>query len=986
MTKPEKYFRVTVTGRDDALIYGKCAAGSDEEIRIRYGDGNRLCLKQFLHEGAQLNVVSPSFENGICHPGLIIFEPDYLVEVTAVAGCFEEYGHRPLINLLHKIAPKENSKSIMLGNLAGQLLDCEVHTPEDCNPYDAAYSRYIRQNAFDALTTDIKGLQREGQMQKENIHRALSVDMAGRTASYSREKVILEPSFFCEMLGLQGRMDFLQTDCKVLLEQKSGKGRLVPGRHPDDPPVSQLKHKVQLLLYRAMLHYGYGMPEDEMRSFLLYSKFANGLIEPGPEKELLLEAIRIRNMLVWHEMNYAEKGFTKLHTFTPLNFCAKEGDSDYDPAAFGKLWNNFIIPQINGILDPIKNASPLERCYYYRFMRFLEKERLLAKVGNGNADQSGFSAKWSCSLDEKKESGNIFDGLELSIPQQAGSAISTVEMVFSDGTSAESANFRKGDIVVAYPYNLGEEPDVRKTIAFRGTLVDISSEKAVLELRSPQSDSRVFDMYAGRPWAVEHDFIESSYSHLYRGMYSIFTAPQSRKDLLLLQREPGTDPARRLIGDYGPFNELSGRIARADDLFLVIGPPGTGKTSFGMLFTVKEELAQLQRRGSGKSILIMAYTNRAVDEICTKLAEEGIDFIRLGHVHSCEKAFHGNLLDKRLESVNDFGSMRALIENARVIVGTTSSVNARGAIFKIKSFSLAVIDEASQILEPHLIGILCAKHGEEPAIAKTVMIGDHRQLPAVVLQDASESKVDEPELQNIFLTDCRLSLFERLLRRYGKNPAVTYMLTRQGRMHHDIAEFPNLAFYGGALKEVPLPHQIESSGASGVRVCFFNAESPQESISDKVNTVEAEMIAAEVVRIFRKEGGTFDALRTVGVIVPYRNQIAAIRKCLDSYGCPALGGIVIDTVERYQGSQRDYILYGFTVSKTYQLDFLAGSTFEEDGVLIDRKLNVAMTRARKHLIMFGNARLLEQNAVFRRMIEFIRNAGGYHERYNNVVR
>lgn len=982
MSESEKYIRITVTGRDDSLIYGKCAAGSGEEIRILYSDGEWLYLKQLLHRGAQVNVVNPSFENGICHPGLIILEPDYLVEVTAVAGCFEEYGHRPLINLLHKIAPKENSKHIMLGNLAGQLLDCEVHTPPENNPYDAAYSRYIRQNAFDALTTDIKGLQREGQLQKDNIHKALSADMAGRTASYNREKVILEPSFFCEMLGLQGRMDFLQTDCRVLLEQKSGKGRLVPGKHPDDPPASQLKHQVQLLLYRAMLHYGYGMPEEEIRSFLLYSKFANGLIEPESDKELLLEAIRIRNMLVWHEMNYAERGFARLHTFTPLNFCAKEGDHDYNPAAFGKLWNNFIIPQINGILDPLKNASPLEREYYYRFMRFLEKERLLSKVGNGNADQNGFSAKWNCQIEEKRESGNIFDGLELSIPQQAGSAIRTVDMVFSDGTSAESANFRKGDIVVAYPYSPGEEPDVRKTIVFRGTLVELTSEKAVLELRSPQSDSRVFDMYEGSPWAMEHDFIESSYSHLYRGMYAILTAPQSRRDLLLLQREPRTDSTRRLAGDYGRFNELSGRIARADDLFLVIGPPGTGKTSFGMLFTVKEELAQLQRRGSGKSILIMAYTNRAVDEICTKLAEEGIDFIRLGHVHSCEKAFHGNLLDKRLESVNDFGSMRALIENARVIVGTTASVNARGAIFKIKSFSLAIIDEASQILEPHLIGILCARHGEEPAIAKTVMIGDHRQLPAVVLQDESESKVNEPLLQGIFLTDCRLSLFERLLRRYGKDPSVTYMLTRQGRMHHDIAQFPNLAFYGGALEEVPLPHQIEKSEADGHRVLFFNVPVPDGGILGKVNHNEAEMIAEEVVKIYRKESETFDALRTVGVIVPYRSQIAAIRKRIDEYGYPDLHDIAIDTVERFQGSQRDYILYGFTVSRPEQLDFLSDSTFEEEGALIDRKLNVAMTRARRYLLMFGNAQLLERNEVFRRMIEFIRDAGGYRDNHN----
>ena len=116
---------------------------------------------------------------------------------------------------------------------------------------------------------------------------------------------------------------------------------------------------------------------------------------------------------------------------------------------------------------------------------------------------------------------------------------------------------------------------------------------------------------------------------------------------------------------------------------------------------------------------------------------------------------------------------------------------------------------------------------------------------------------------------------------------------------------------------------------------------------------------------------------TVGVIVPYRNQIATVRAAIARYGIPALCDITIDTVERYQGSQRDYILYGFTVQKYYQLDFLTDNTFEEAGVLIDRKLNVAMTRAREHLLLIGNPGLLGHNIIFRQLIEFVRERGGF---------
>ena len=113
-------------------------------------------------------------------------------------------------------------------------------------------------------------------------------------------------------------------------------------------------------------------------------------------------------------------------------------------------------------------------------------------------------------------------------------------------------------------------------------------------------------------------------------------------------------------------------------------------------------------------------------------------------------------------------------------------------------------------------------------------------------------------------------------------------------------------------------------------------------ISDKVNTAEA-----------------------VGVIVPYRNQIATIRREIEKLGIAELEKISIDTVERYQGSQREVIIYSFTIQNRYQLEFLTGNSFCENGFTIDRKLNVAITRARRQMIMTGNIRTLEKDTVFR---------------------
>lgn len=116
-------------------------------------------------------------------------------------------------------------------------------------------------------------------------------------------------------------------------------------------------------------------------------------------------------------------------------------------------------------------------------------------------------------------------------------------------------------------------------------------------------------------------------------------------------------------------------------------------------------------------------------------------------------------------------------------------------------------------------------------------------------------------------------------------------------------------------------------------------------------------------------GTSFDPSKTVGVIVPYRNQIAMIRQEINRLDIPSLIPISIDTVERYQGSQRDIIIYSFTVQNRYQLDFLTSNCFVEDGKVIDRKLNVALTRARKQLIITGNEAILRQNTLFKDLID-----------------
>jgi Superfamily I DNA and RNA helicases and helicase subunits len=976
-----KYMRIVVHDWDEDYIYGQ-EQESRQDFKICYSHGNNFYpydwsyIKDILYKFAQINIIRPRQENDIIFPELIIFEPDYLVNITAISSSFKDYAHTLYVHLLNKIKPFVTTQPILLGNFASQLLDEAVH--ESNLTYNKSIKAFFKQNALTILSVNSdQSFHSDAQHQQNNINNAVTIELKNRITNYDKSKVVLEPSFFSEMLGLQGRMDFLQMDFTVLIEQKSGKCAW-PQPNPDTPKQTE-EHYVQMLLYMALLKYNYRNEQQQgkLNAFLLYSKYNNSLLGLGNAPELLFEALKVRNKIVWSEYLYSRGGIKILDEIT--------ADKINVNNTANNLWKKYQKPQIEQLLKPLQIASPLEKSYYFRFLTFISNEHLLSKVG-----KKGFASNWNNSLKEKRQSGDIYDDLSLIYPlsTQEGS-IEKVRLAFKANENNVIANFRKGDIVALYYYDKDSEPDIRKSIVIRGTIKEIASDNIQILLRNAQSDARIFYDKQDIKWAIEHDFYESSFSSMYTGMHSFLSATQERKDLILLQRDAEYDETIQLKGDYQELNELALRVKQAKDLFLIIGPPGTGKTSFGLINTLKEELLT-----TTSSILLLAYTNRAVDEICSKLDEEGFDFIRIGSKLSCDENYHHFLLEDIVQKSDNTNDIEKSLQKTRIIVGTTASLNLNSVIFNLKHFSLAIIDEASQLLEPYLIGLLSALHNDKPAIRKFVLIGDQKQLPAVVQQNKDISKVIESELKEISLTDCRLSLFERLLKKYKDNKHITYQLTKQGRMHKDIALFPKYVFYNGKLDEIKDTQKEElpysGHGKNGIedliltrRVAFISASKPTDSLSDKVNQIEANIITATVLQIYKLTKARFKSEETIGVIVPYRNQIATIKNTIEKYEIPDLNNITIDTVERFQGSQRDYIIYGFTIQKYSQLEFLTNDSFIDNGVVIDRKLNVAITRAKEHLIMVGNTELLSQNPTFSKLIEFTQNMQGFLEVSSN---
>ena len=958
-------------------------------------------LRSLLREGMQLNLLDCTVTRKKVVPRLIVVEPDYLVDISSIANCFESYGHHPLLFTVKRMGERPNNKHIVLGNFAGSALDDIINHPTDYTIKDTFRSNF-REKALDFATCpDFNAVEfkRAAEQQVANIQEIVNELFQ----SFEREKAILEPSFVCERLGLQGRIDLMTTDLRLLVEQKSGKNIFIERQYKN--PHGSLhveKHYVQLLLYYGILQYNFQLNPKDAHIELMYSKYPlpNGLLEVEPLQKLIREAIKFRNQAVATEYWMAENGFHRLLPLLTPQVLNVEKQND-------AFYQRYLLPQLTEVLAPLHQLSELERAYFTRMMTFVIKEQLVSKVGaqegvgNSNADL------WNMPLAEKKDTGNIYTGLTITDKSCSSSfnGYDTITLNVPQQGIDFLPNFRRGDMVYLYAYKKNEEPDVRKSILFKGSLQEIHTSSIVVHLNDGQQNP---NLIAGECFALEHAGSDIGGTSAIRSLYTFITSDVERRQLLLGQRAPRADKSLVLSRSYHPdYDDIILKAKQAQDYFLLIGPPGTGKTSQALQYLVRDQLAEKPKGQSTNpndqspkvngqsSILLLAYTNRAVDEICNMLSEHELDYIRIGNEYSCDPKYSDHLLQEVLDENTTLKSIKSTLAEAQIIVATTSTMNSRSALFNIKHFELVIIDEASQILEPNIVGILTARQEEGRAIDRFILVGDHKQLPAVV-QQQGETDVENTSsvLENIHLSSCANSLFERLIlteRAAGRTDFIG-TLHKQGRMHPDIADFANRKFYAKEQLEcVPLAHQLETKLAyneesedaldnalKAHRMIFIpSMPCKQLNISEKVNTDEARIIADLLRRLYRQMSKDFDPQKSVGVIVPYRNQIAMIRKEIERLEIPALEGISIDTVERYQGSQRDVILYSFTIQSRYQLDFLTANTFYEEGQPIDRKLNVAITRARKQLILTGNESTLRQNQLFAELIDYIKEKDGY---------
>lgn len=952
----------------------------DKELTVKYdvsphNSAFNESVSRFW-EGAQLNLIHSTLDKkGRLIPKQIVLEPDYLIDASAIAECFQDYAISPLHYFRNKFEEVENRSYLLLGNLANFFLDELIFAENPTNvSFDDVFLKSFKQSPFEYTTCedirsndDFREFMQKANKQFKNIKRVIQEDFPLRRIDTNH--CTLEPSFFSEKFGFQGRLDLLhippESTKAHIVELKSGR---LPFPNYDKGKIA-LNHEVQTSVYRLMIESVFGKDSRNIDAAILYSAGdipGENLRFAAVYQELEKEILNLRNLIVANE-------YRLMH-----------GDNETVKELFEELYQsiqttqrlpNFFIDKIVRFQQVLSRCNSLELSYFYRYIRFISRELYLQKIGDIDYETpTGIAALWNSDFSERADALDVLYDLTIDSIDDSGNDMTILFSRNSDDNAI--ANFRDGEICIVYPRD-SETQTVLNTQILKGNIVSVTPNKVEVRFRYKQKNRTYFTN--NTLWAIEHDTLDSSYNSMYKSLFSFLSASQQKKNVLLGLDAPTAREINESEKSY-PENIIDKALA-ANDYFLIVGPPGTGKTSIFARRLIEEYYSC-----PDKNILVIAYTNRAVDELCQAInaafgcANSECDaYIRVGTELSCAEPYRHRLLQQISEKAKSREELRHEIMRTRIYVSTLASINGRQELFALKHFHVAIIDEASQILEPQIIGLL-------PRFDSFVMIGDHNQLSTIMLQKPVVSAVHEPKLTEIGMTDCGASLFERLLRRCIVNNwhHAYAQLTVQGRMHEKIAQFPATYFYTDGLlpaterqtrewKLTTDSDDVFHQTIATQRIAFFSTEKLyRPASSHKTNEQEADIVvrlAQSLREVYLANEIDFNTT-SIGIIAPYRNQIALIKHKLSLANVPDYENILVDTVERFQGSQRDVIIISFCVSRTHQLHFLAN--MNHDGT-VDRKLNVSLTRAREQLFLVGNPHILKNHPVYATLLEFYKN-------------
>ncbi len=576
-----------------------------------------------------------------------------------------------------------------------------------------------------------------------------------------------------------------------------------------------------------------------------------------------------------------------------------------------------------------KGALPDEAVnYYVKFADLIRLERI--------ESQRQLARLWRDSPEKREKAGWAIRDL-------------VVEKIITENGKVDyhflcynESELKTGDFIILSSWG---EPD--KNHACTGRILKVTKHKIIVETGS----------YIDGPYQIDRYSVEITFNRMNRSLFqTLITGPTRQKDLLIFDHQPrfSTENFALHVHDLDEMQTVAvERALQGEDLLLIQGPAGTGKT-----YTISRIIYELAKRG--KRVLVLAYTNTAVDNILNyvvrmkKKYADTPDFIRIGVSEVVSDNLHEFLISNAVgkESAN-------LLQTTPVIAATVTSFSK--AIFDSFMFDVAILDEASQMTEPSaLVAFLHSK--------KVILVGDDKQLPPIVQSEEAKEQLS-------------ISLFERLAEKARKNQPngkELIILDFQYRMNDKLLGFSNSQFYNNIVQSAN--EQIANQTLADIQsYSIKSSEKRLNEIADPLNPLiyletngifnsrkrlnEREKdVIIDLVKLFH-DGGI--ELEDIGIIAPYRGQVSLIRKGLSElYDEEKLD---IDTVDRFQGQDREIVIFSLTGNPGTSYSLLSDA----------RRVNVALTRAKKKLIVIGGNISRYSEELITSLIRHISENGKY---------
>ncbi|XP_071490385.1 DNA replication ATP-dependent helicase/nuclease DNA2-like [Diadema antillarum] len=984
-----RYLVNSITETDSEKILEVTSLSDESKLKCILRD---TWQESAVEEGMVVAIHGSFDAGGVCRldgqGGFLVVNPDHLLTGTAVSNSIRCMRRSVLSE--HFKGLERGNRAMLLGSLLHEVFDQALQKSQFQKAQLMQLARdVLKQPSFlldmYSLKIDEQNLLEDVEAYAESIKRwndmFLGLTQRGKVdikwpGSVKSEKCgvnvsdvrDIEETVWSPRFGLKGKVD-LTVDVKIHKPNAKAEPVIhtVPLELKTGRDTNSIEHRSQLILYSLML--GDLKPSPDL-GFLLYLKTAAMKAVPANHLDKR-ELIHLRNQLAFHLSRTARplagQSPDAPPTFAPP-ILPEPIQDDFTCSRCAHAVSCGMLSKISGYASQL--SSSMQELFSEKTNHLLDSHLqyfahwyLLCSLEHEAAQKQNTTRNiWCKEASDREKDGECWSGMMLRSTTPKDQQHGGFLLAFSrqQGTSGvketgiDRCLLTKGDRVVV------SEEGTRRVAICVGFIEEVSDSSVKITTDSnlkPCNGSHTM-------YRIDKDASYNSMAASLVNLAKLMMPEYTRLRNLVVDTHAPTSiqkpnlPSKARGKVAAVFKELNEdqraavkAVLRSQDYTLIIGMPGTGKTTT-IVALVRILVA------CDMSVLLTSYTHSAVDNVLLKLAEYDIDFLRLGAEHNVHPKVRRHLDSRLMKKTSGVAQLAVEMEGKQVVAST--ALGMKHALFTRHTFDVCIVDEASQISQLVCLGPLFSA-------SKFVLVGDQCQLPPLVQSSRA---------RNLGMDE---SLFQRLVSAHN---SCAVKLSFQFRMNAEIMSLSNHLVYDGAMRcgnetvstaTVGMPSfddwcQTPSAEAWLVEalrpstvVSFLNTDqvaSRTDTTDANTNVLEARLVKQIIHSLI--ECGC-DA-GNIGVISPYRRQCKLLTSTLADLGS-GVKAVEVNTVDKYQGRDKKVIVVSFSHSA---LDSQGGSILSDI-----RRLNVAITRAKHKLLLIGSLRVLKQFQPLERLITFL---------------